>query len=482
MKKVWMLFNICGLLLCAAINGKTFAQDDWKADIEKTDYDPNLIHQRTHSPINWNQDPSNWLNITKWMAERKLKDEQPGWKVRHRISAIPEKMGKVLSCIGSCKLFRGTTPHHIRYGSQVIEGDEIQTDKNSYLWVYLIDGSLIRLAPETSVGFLEINFQPKKVFHNIRLNQGYIHWLHRSPREQKLTSTTDTDALFLPLVLKEANLSWFQRLLYKKAPDINQILMTTSSDYLGLKEHQAELNKMIRLNNASKKDMNSEVLFVAPNGSLHLKNTSFSWYYGTAEDSYFKTYTRNTEEEGESREERFSKFLYRGYVNSTEKDIEPDLWMRVDRNGRQCDILTFNVPQLLSSEIPYRRPTTILLAREIWLNQEIKLWSDLSSEEKLADNWGLKLWGDDLAKRLDFLKSYSRRIETTNLRSVQKLTESLILSEEAVKALFDERYFTHSLEAYYKSVKERHSVSRDSVRDMSDLHYYGWILKNARQY
>ncbi len=477
MKNAWMLI----FFLCAAIIGDTTAQE-WKADIEMTDFDRNLVRQQNHSFINWSEDPTDFLNIDKWITERKLKDVQPGWRIRQRISARPEKMGRVLSCIGFCKLFRGAKPHSVRYGSQVFEGDEIHTQKDSYLWVYLVDGSLVRLAPESALGFLEANFQAKKVFYNLRLNQGYVHWLHRSGREQKLTNNTDTDALFLPLVLKEANLSWFQRMLFKKAPDKNQILMTTSSNYLGVKEHQQELNRLIKVNNEKVSGIDSEILFVAPNGSLHLKNTSFSWYYGVAEDSYFKLFSRNSEEEGEHTKERIQHFMYRGYANVEEKVIELDTWMRVDRDGRQCETLEFNVPQLLSSEIPYRRPNTILLARELWLDSDISLWTDLQNEEKLADNWGLKLWKEDLKVRLDFLKSYSRRLETTNLRSVQKITDSLILSEEAVKAVFDERYFTQSLEAYYRSLKTRHGFSQESVRDMTDLHYYGWLLKNARQY
>lgn len=477
MKNAWML----GIILCAAVTGKIYAQE-WKADIERTDFDRNLVRQQTNSLINWQEDPKDFLSIEKWMTERQLKDEQPGWRIRQRISARPELMGRVFSCIGSCKLFRGAKPHSVRYGSRVYEGDEIHTDKNSYLWAYLLDGSLVRLAPESALGFLEINFQAKKVFHNLRLNQGYVHWLHRSEREQKITTTTDTDPLFLPLLLKESNLSWFQRQLFQKNADKNQILMTTSLDYLGVKEHQLELNRLIKENNQKLKGIESEVLFVAPNGSLHVKNTSFSWYYGVAEDSYFKLFSRNSEEEGEQGSGRIQHFMFRGYVNKEEKNIDLDVWMRVDRDGRQCDPLEFSVPQLLSSEIPYRRPTTLLLARELSLAQESSLWTDLQDEEKLADNWGLKLWKEELAVRLDFLKSYSRRLETTNLRSVQKLTESLILSEEAVKAVFDERFFTQSLEAYYRSLKTRHSFSQESVRDMSDLHYYGWLIKNARQY
>ncbi len=477
MKNAWMLLFV----LCAAISGTACAQE-WKADIERTDYDRVLVRQQTNSLINWQEDPKDFLSIEKWITERQLKDEQPGWRIRQRISARPEIMGRVLSCIGQCKLFRGAKPHSVRFGSRVFEGDEIHTEKNSYLWAYLLDGSLVRIAPESALGFLEINFQAKKVFHNLRLNQGYVHWLHRSEREQKITTTTDTDPLFLPLLIKESNLTWYQRQLFQKAPDKNQILMTTSFDYLGVKEHQQALNQLIKKNNELLKGIESEVLFVAPNGSLHVKNTSFSWYYGVAEDSYFKLFSRNTEEEGEQESSRLQNFLFRGYVNKDEKNIDLDVWMRVDRDGRQCDTLEFNVPQLLSSEIPYRRPTTLLVAREIWLADQSTLWSDLNSEEKLADNWGLKLWKEELTVRLDFLKSYSRRLETTNLRSVQKLTESLILSEEAVKAVFDERFFTQSLEAYYRSLKTRHSFSQESVRDMTDLHYYGWLIKNARQY
>ena len=71
--------------------------------------------------------------------------------------------------------------------------------------------------------------------------------------------------------------------------------------------------------------------------------------------------------------------------------------------------------------------------------------------------------------------------QRANLRSLQKLNESVQVKGEVKIEDFDERYFVRALDSYYNSMKQRHAHSKESVRDMSPLHYYGWMLKNARQ-
>jgi hypothetical protein len=43
----------------------------------------------------------------------------------------------------------------------------------------------------------------------------------------------------------------------------------------------------------------------------------------------------------------------------------------------------------------------------------------------LARDFGYSLWGDEMSRRFDFLVEYTRRIETTNLRSLENLLVKL---------------------------------------------------------
>ena len=171
-KTFWALI----VLLCAAAHPVWGFDDPIAAAMkltEKTDYDISLLKDRSRSLIRWD-DPSAALDIRRWINERDMRDLEPGWKVRQRLAAQPERVGKVISCIGDCQIYRGLFPNRARWLSRVEEGDEIHTGVNSYVWLSLIDGTLVRIAPESSVSFLEVNITPDEVFFQARLNQGYV--------------------------------------------------------------------------------------------------------------------------------------------------------------------------------------------------------------------------------------------------------------------------------------------------------------------
>lgn len=475
---VRMILFLC--FLCAAIVPSWGADESWTAQIETTDYDKGALKGQKNSLIDWKSDPNIFLDFRTWKAEREFKDLTPGWKIRQRISSKTEKMGSVLSCIGNCKIYRSSLPHSAKWQSQIFEGDEISTEKNSYLWLVLIDGTLVRLSPETTVGLLEINLQKSKVFVQARLNHGQIYWLPRSENKQKISDLPETDALFLPLMEREANLSWYARKSYKNLNELQKIQVTATSRLLGFNEQQVKLNEMIEENNLFKKNIEHELMLVAPNGTITVKNRALTWFYGFSRRSFFKIYSRSAEEENPSVDAQ-ADFYYRGYVNYSSLKILLDQWMLVSEDGKRVGDINRVDPLLLASEIPFRRPTTLLLAREIFLKKNKQLWEDIGNETRMGFVWGYFLWSDELEKRKEFLLNHSRRIETTNLRSLKALTEVLEKNGDIVLSEFDERYFSRALEAYYKSIKTRRSFAKESVRDMSDLHYYGWVLKNARQ-
>src|SRR5690606_25535426 len=90
---------------------------------------------QSYSLIPWSRlDPSEWLDINKWLIGRSLKDKYPDWKLRLRYEEQQELMGKVLSCKGTCPIYRGTMAANGRALSRLQEGDEIRTQKDSVAW------------------------------------------------------------------------------------------------------------------------------------------------------------------------------------------------------------------------------------------------------------------------------------------------------------------------------------------------------------
>lgn len=477
-KTLWALI----VLLCAAAHPVWGAEDPIVSAMkatEKTDYDIPPLKDRSRSLIRWDN-PTDALDIRRWITERDLRDLEPGWKVRQRLAAQPERVGKVISCIGDCRIYRGIFPTRTRWLSRVEEGDEIHTGVNSYLWLSLIDGTLVRIAPESSVSFLEVNITTDEVFFQARMHQGYIHWQPRSGRSQKPMTSPETDPLFLPLMDTTVNLEWFQRAIYQKESDQNQISMTTSPKLLGYEQQQQALNALTAANNNFYKRSHRYML-VSPNGTIYGKNVGVSYFYGLSKKSYFKLTTRDAEEVGERAHPWSAEFFYRGYANDKVEPLSTEEWFAVSQDGRTLEVMLTVPPDLAVSELMTKRIPTFMLVRERWLASAKPFWDDAAKADTLAQNWGYRLWGSELEGRIAFLKEFTRRIETTGLRSIDRLVQETRREGDPVMGEFDSRYFARSLDHYYLSFKRRHNHSKESVRDMSFLHYYGWMLRNARQ-
>src|SRR5690606_35611133 len=108
----------------------------------------------------------------------------------------------------------------------------------------------------------------------------------------------------------------------------------------------------------------------------------------------------------------------------------------------------------------------------------LSIVESFSSQEELAVKHGYKLWEEKLNKRYDFLLEYTRRMETTNLRSIESL-----IAKTASKKSFEEKedkYVAAALEYYLLKLKSRYNNKEMQVREMSDLQYYVWILRHGK--
>src|SRR5690606_11019760 len=135
-----------------------------------------------------------------------LKDLEPEWRRNLRQRGLAEDSGRSLECVGDCKLYRGDGAAQLRLRSRVIEGDELETGADSDAGLFLMDGSMVRVSPNTSVTFKAINISEKAVFHHARLNYGHALWISRQKEKFPENGLKETDALFLPLNFFGANL------------------------------------------------------------------------------------------------------------------------------------------------------------------------------------------------------------------------------------------------------------------------------------
>ncbi len=158
-----------------------------------------------NSSFEWsNVDLKDLLSFKKWKENTDEKAIYPDWETIVKERTHKELAGRFFQCVGSCRVDRAESFFNPKFRSSLYEGDEVQTLSDSYAWIFLMDGTMLRLAPESSITINEINIGEKENFFNVRINSGNVLWLSRTEKKYKEVNDKETDLLFYPLSLYDA--------------------------------------------------------------------------------------------------------------------------------------------------------------------------------------------------------------------------------------------------------------------------------------
>jgi hypothetical protein len=447
---------------------------EWKVTEEKVIQDRSVPNKgQRYSIIPWSTlNAEEWLSIDSWLVQREVKDVTPDWKIRLRHSDHKELIGKVLQCKGECSVYRGINKSSAQHLTNIKEGDEFKTGKDSVAWIYMMDGSLLRLSPDSFVSLQEINVSSKEIFFLIRLNQGHVFWHSRSKNEFVPDFSPETDSWSLPLLVRDSNQQYFERTIYKKQNSEEKLFEVIHLEDNAVLDQFKSLNSL-KTENDKVLTIATNLMFVTPNGTILSSNNSFDALYVPGSETFFK-------KREHSKDHKFAVGL-RGYLSEDEQEIQDNSWYRIESNGRTFGQLenipgTFQVLELLTKRIK-----TIELAREIWVKDfTLPFIHLLSSPEKMAHQFGYTIWNDNLSERIKFLTEYTRRVETTNLKSILNLITRMEESGKKINEDISEEHYRKSLNHYLLSLKSRYDSKKMRVREMSDVQYYVWILRNGK--
>jgi len=450
-------------------------KESWNVPEKKTIIDlaePNK--GQSYSIIPWSiQDPEDFLSINTWLIERSIKDVTPDWKIRLRQADLKELTGKILQCIGICEIYRGSNKAMGQHLSRLLEGDELKTGKDSVAWVYFMDGSLMRVSPESSVSINEFNIGKAEIFILARLNQGHVFWHPRSKKEMVPDFSPETDSVSLPLMVRAANTQAFERKIFQARKDDGHLAEIMVLDDNAIIDQFKTINQL-KIENNPGVTLTTKVMMVTPNSTVVARDVSFDYLYLPGGKGYFKK--RQTEPG-----EEFTLYL-RGYTATEANAVGEVSWHVVDESGRYFIPMKDDAPGVLQvTELLTKRIKTIELAREIWFKEfTLPLMAASKDSEVIARDYGYTLWGDESTKRFDFLVEYNRRIETTNLRSLENLLVKLENKGEKSGRDLSEDHYRVSLNHYLLGLKSRYDNRKMRVRELNDLQYYVWILKNGK--
>lgn len=438
------MFNIIGVFIAFFLtHSAVFAVVEIKDEVK-------YYKGHQHSLIPWKDlDESKFLSWREWQDEWKKREKNPHYREEVRDTQIHERVGLVLGCHGECRLFRSMKHARVRYLSTVREGDEVETGENSYLWIFLMDGTLVRLAPESSMSFSEFNIAPNENFFFARMNFGNILWWNRTEHTFKVQNVKETDTLFLPLRLLEAN---YQE---ERAVITRDLFLARSRKSVGSFER---LNKLIKDNNALVNKRTKSFL-VFPNGTLEGDNFIAEFIILRRGKSYFKL--RGQRQLGFEQDYSPSSVVFhgRGYQNKETQKLVAGAWYRVEENGESFEQLSDD-QKFSMGEFPTKYIPSILSAREFLFKEYSSfIFSDIG-RKAMSERHGHRLWNygtdkDELKKRLSFLRSYTRRVETTNLKVVEVYKRSLKEKNEKLEvSVYGPHYYQKAMQSYYNFKEE----------------------------
>lgn len=447
---------------------------------------PSWMEARPKSYIDWEKiDTKVYFDLQNWKRETDLKDIHKDWRTNRQELALEETVGRVLHCIGYCQIYRGQGYAMGGFRSRVQEGDEIITLKDSYLYAVLLDGTMVRMSPETSLTIKEINVSPTKIFYHVRLNSGQMIWLSRRSNPPEILGERETDPLFLPLPLFSANGQ--QSYIEPKEDDLFASLKQPSLTFA----QAIRLRDLISQNNQFLKNVRAEAFIVMPNGSVFGSQLSGEFISLLGERAMMKIYTDEFHvakpriqysgpDDGPASEQgpEFQipsdvDFYFRGYENDAKEVLTKGQWYQIDIKGRTLTPVgeeeqkTLGLGQFFVSNIP-----TIMIGREMILQQYTAPFLSLPASLPFYGAWQYRMWNaqgkkeDEFQLRFNFLKEYTRREETTGLLVAEKFRERMKDRGDTFNAMeFGRNFYGLAIDQYmaHGEIFDQTGVDREEL-------------------
>jgi len=394
-----------------------------------------------------------WLDFQKWKKQALSDSKLSPWEEKVSSESFKEQIGYMVGSVGEVSILRGRGEIGPSLLTKIFEGDQIETGEKSYAWIYLIDGTLVRLSPYTSVSLIEYNWGEKENLFFARMNYGHSFWFSRDSRGFRPSLFPETDVLyqeslerptFLGDVVGKAEFRRFKNLLGKD--------LRGKQDVVDL---YAEINQSISYNQSRNKHYRkTKNILLFPNGTIYGENLRLEAYYSLGSKTYFS-----------QRPEKYYfasgttakplQFMGRGYKAGIESKIEAGKWFITGERGRELKELASEMALdkgFRLSEVVTKRFPRLALVRELLFEKYSLPLFNIKSSLLMAKRHQYKYWRDS-KERFEYLLSHSRRAERKNLFALKKLKQQnkLKIKDPLVKL---ETWSEWSLLKYFKSLEQ----------------------------
>ena len=418
------------------------------------------IKGQSESFITWGDLPTeSFLSFSKWKDQTDLKALEPSWERIVRERNHKEIAARIYQCVGTCRVDRGEGFFNGSSRTTLYEGDEIKTIGESYAWIYMLDGTMMRASPHTSITINELNVGISENFINVRVNSGNVLFLSRKEKTLEPVDVRETDVIFYPYSEFESIPINTQK---KYQEDDLMALISPGDDKL---KHYELLNEKIDKNNLISKGKKTYYFIILPNASIMGFSATVEVVVLIGGKSYLKNRSDSAlglkeKKNGEVDPPQPLYLQMRGYETKELTTIDEGVWFEIDEKGKNISPVE-KMPLLDMGEFLTKRIPSILIGREFFFER----YSSFAFQKNydphlLAKNVGYRLWGSlqesadnkksDLSLRLEFLKEYFRRTETTNLMTSAKFNNRLEeRGESHLMMEYTPSFFSRALNRYY---------------------------------
>ena len=95
-------------------------------------------------------------------------------------------------------VFRGNGKISLKKNGHIKQGDLIETLRNGHAWLSLIDGTLIRMSPNSTFSIESFEISPSNILFFHRINNGNVNFISRDESSDAPLSVVESDRVFYP--------------------------------------------------------------------------------------------------------------------------------------------------------------------------------------------------------------------------------------------------------------------------------------------
>ena len=350
-----------------------------------------VLSLRKSNPLYFrNQSIEEQISLSHW--QRRLDDLDRGaHQDISRRDYFKKKLvvGKIIASIGDLRVNRegGKVKGDVKF---IYQGDIIETKLTGSCWVTFLDGTMLRLSPDSSISISEIIFNSNSFEAFIRVNKGEVFGINRFKDDSFLSKGRFLDLSFLSIFkpdLVERVLAYFSETIYTE----NKMAFSKILKLMGLYTNDFRFENW---------KLDSSFSFYNENMFVTISSSKAHFFVGDS-----ASYLKVTQSIENAPAPKYTPVKYDG----EQENLKPDKWYRfLAGEPSESDYMIdkeYPMKMLVSNITPF------YLLRESFMNKYSYYISNLKSFPTIQNFSNFR--GDQYKKRRLFVSDFLKKSETT---------------------------------------------------------------------